>query len=235
MTMTDGDRLDAGAYALALDDGSERARFEAALLDDPELAEAVWMWEERLRPLGEAVPRRRVPARVWRGVESRLFGDELSARRRERRAVSFWRSFAMLFVGLSLAGLAAIAVLVARPDLLGLDGARRAGGEWIAPIVRLDGTIALLKVEPDGTLVVEPFPVLGPDEDAQIWLVPTSGDPVSLGVVTEDGRTRASVPRAAVERLDPSAEVVVTAEPPGGSPTGGPTGRRLGSGSLIEF
>ena len=234
MSLSDGDHIDAGEYALGLEANPERRRFEAGLIDDPELSQAVWNWEERFRPLADALRPRPAPRRVWRAVASRLFGADERAMRKARRAIAFWRDAALVFMTVAGITAASLVVIVVRPDLVGLGGGPRAE-DWIAAIVRLDGTIALARVDDEGRLVAEPVPTVGPDRSAELWLVPPSGVPVSLGLLDAVQRSHLALPPEAFDLMDASAEFVVTSEPAGGSPTGQPTGERLGSGSLTQI
>ncbi|ORE95446.1 anti-sigma factor [Acuticoccus yangtzensis] len=234
MSISDSDRVDAGEYALGLEDAADRRRFEVALIDDPELAGVVWHWEETFRPLAGALRPRKAPARVWRAITARLFGADDAALRKMRRAAVFWRDTAIAVMALFGVAAACLVAVVVRPDLAGIGGP--AGAEdWIATIVRLDGTIALARLSDDGRLVAEPVPPEIAQRAAELWLVPASGSPVSLGLLAPDGRSQISVPADAVRLIDSSTEFVVTSEPEGGSPSGQPTGARLGSGALTRI
>lgn len=233
MSISESDMVDAGEYALGLDAGTDRRRFETALLDDPELANAVWEWEETFRPLADALRARVAPRRVWSGIEARLFGRDVAAERRGRRAVAFWRDLSMLFATLAVLGVAGIALVIVRPDLVGIETAPRE--DWISAIVRLDGTIALARLDDDGRLIAEPVSPEALDRSAELWLVPETGNPVSLGLLDPETRSVLIIPPEAAGLINASTDFVVTSEPQGGSPTGQPTGERLGSGSLTRI
>ena len=68
---------------------------------------------------------------------------------------------------------------------------------------------------------------------AELWLIPADGKPRSLGLLT--GTKRVSVKLNADLRalIGVKAALAVSDEPPGGSPSGQPTGAILASGSLI--
>ncbi len=233
MSISDSDRIDAGEYALGLEDNSERRRFEAALIDDPELSQAVWSWEESFRPFADALRPRPAPARVWRAITQRLFGADERAQRKARRAIRFWRDATFVFMSASAIAAACLVLVAVRPDLVGLGGAR--GEDWVAAIVRLDGSIALARLDEQGRLVAEAVPTVAEQRSAELWLVPASGAPLSLGLLDPSGRSRLSVPREALDLIDADADFVVTSEPEGGSPTGQPTGEHIGSGSLTQI
>lgn len=221
--------IDAIEYVLALDGRDDRRRFEAELLDDPGLAAAVWTAEEQLRPLAEAIANRPVRGRVWQGIEARAFGRERKAQQRAQRAASFWRSLAQTFGVAAFASTAVLLVVLARPDLVSVPQP-----QWVAGIVRPDGTIALARVREDGRLVAQPFPV---DDvgSAELWLVTASAAPVSVALLATTAPTDIDLAPDVARRLEQGATLVITLEPAGGSPTGQPTGPRLGAGSLAQI
>lgn len=235
MSISDSDRVDAGEYALALEEADERRRFEAALIDDPELSQAVWSWEESFRPLADAVRPRPAPSRVWRSITARLFGADLEMQRKMRRATAFWRDAALTFMSATAVAAACLVVVVARPELVGGDFDDSLDPHWVAALVRLDGSIALVRVADNGHLIAEPMNPNDPARDSQLWLVSASGDPVSLGLLEEEQRSDFALPQGAVQRINVGAQFVVTSEPEGGSPTGQPTGQAIGSGSLTRI
>jgi anti-sigma-K factor RskA len=64
----------------------------------------------------------------------------------------------------------------------------------------------------------------------ELWLIAQDGVPVSLGLLAAGGET-VLVPPADLAAQLPGATLAVSAEPPGGSPTGSPT-RVLGAGPV---
>src|SRR5690349_24612825 len=84
------DRL-AAEYVLGTLRGAARRRFDALLPAHPTLRAAVAEWQERLAPLSQSVRAVEPPARVWQGVERRLFGTDAAPRRWWQR-VGAWRA-----------------------------------------------------------------------------------------------------------------------------------------------
>jgi anti-sigma-K factor RskA len=68
--------------------------------------------------------------------------------------------------------------------------------------------------------------------DLQLWLIAGNDAPVSLGVLPAQAMVALQVPAAVSARLAPDAVLAVSDEPPGGSPTGQPTGAVLAMGPL---
>jgi anti-sigma-K factor RskA len=86
-------------------------------------------------------------------------------------------------------------------------------------------------VSPDGrALVLRPIdaPPLTAQQVLELWAVPASGAPRSLGLVRAD--TATTVLRARL--LDNTAAFAISIEPAGGSPSGQPTGPIVSLGKL---
>ena len=209
----------AAEYVLGTMRGGARRRFEALLPAHVELRRATAAWQERLLPLTEAIDPVEPPGEVWRKISDRL----------ERRGtvvtgawqrLSFWRGFA------ALASVAAIglAVLLASPRpaappvvVVLAPTAAAASATSTSPIVA--------SISGDGTtLVMRPIvPVAAqPDRALELWAVPTDGTtPRSLGVLPAGAGATVALRGKVLAGVDTLA---VSVEPPGGSPTGKPTG-----------
>ena len=101
-----------------------------------------------------------------------------------------------------------------------------------------DAPAAMARLDPAaGALVIR---IALPEEEARVpelWLVPGDGVPRSLGVIEGGGADGLRVP---LDRLGgvapaPGDALAVSLEPPGGSPTGAPTGPVVASGALVEL
>ena len=65
-----------------------------------------------------------------------------------------------------------------------------------------------------------------------LWALPQGGAPKSLGVIPSGALVRVPLAAPADESLTNIPALAVSLEPPGGSPTGAPTGPVLYSGSI---
>lgn len=74
-----------------------------------------------------------------------------------------------------------------------------------------------------------------PTRVPELWLIPSGGKPLSLGVLPADGLAQIAIPPAFADQTRRDAIVAVSLEPPGGSPTGQPTGPVIGSGKLTNL
>lgn len=222
------DRL-ASEYVLGTLRGPARRRFENLLGAHPALQRAVARWQHRLAPLSASVAEVPPPEHVWQHIEGRLFGrldtpPQLAAPSPWRR-LALWRT---------LAGVATVAALalfmVARqvpppraPIVVVLDAQLAAAQALNASFVAsISADRRALVLKPLNSVELAPSQVL------QLWAVPGHGAPRSLGLVQPSGATtllRAQLPRD-------TAALAVSLEPPGGSPTGAPTGPIVSVGKL---
>jgi anti-sigma-K factor RskA len=218
--------LRAAEYVLGTLDAGERAALEREAAADARMAGRVRAWERRLAPLLAGLPSVAPPpwvrAALLRALPEAPDGrpDQLA---RLRRQVRRWR-FAAAGTGLLAAGLALFVAAGSRPEEPAGDGRYLAvvqtGGARPALIVRVDTRAGTAQVRP-----------VGADAPAgrslELWYVGGQG-PRPLGLVG-NGPSRVQLPPGA----SPDGVIAVSVEPPGGSPTGQPTGPVVYTGTLI--
>ena len=207
--------------------GRARARFEALLPGHPALQQAVHQWQARLMPLTTTLPPQTPPARVWQGIQQRLWPAPAPQPWWQR--LDLWRALS----GSALAGLVALGVMLAspppaQPPLVVVLESTGAAGTSPASIVA--------SVSGDGRALVTRTltPVsLGTDRVLELWSVPPAGNPQSLGLISANGVTVLRRERLPATLLKGgTAALAVSVEPPGGSPTGVPTGPVVFAGKL---
>lgn len=217
----------AAEYVLGTLHGGARRRFEALLPAHPRLRQARLDWERRLLQLDDAIQPVAPSPRVWAGIEQRLFG--------ETRAMVRWWQKLVLWQG--AAGLAAAAALTlgvllsqpapVQPPIVVVMAAQPAAA---APGVQPASFVA--SVSGDGrSLVLKPLTEgqqVALNKALELWAVPASGAPRSLGLVSAERATTVLRTRL----LKDTAAFAVSVEPPGGSPTGAPTGPIVSVGQL---
>ncbi len=217
----------AADYVLGTLRGAARRRFEALLPAHAGLRAATEAWQARLLPLTAAIDPVPPPARVWERVSARIDGAHRVASaaapataetRGAWHRLSFWRGLTA-FASVAALGLA---VLLANPRpglppvVIVLAATPAAPGTAAVPAI-------VASISGDGkTLVTRPIvPVaVAADRSLELWAVPTSGPPRSLGVLPGGSGTVAL--RGHI--LTGVDTLAVTVEPPGGSPSGAPTG-----------
>ncbi|MEP6997071.1 MAG: anti-sigma factor [Betaproteobacteria bacterium] len=219
----------AAHYVLGTMPARARSRFARLARTDSVLGDAIRAWEARLSPLAQSVPPVEPPERVWMAILARIDrGGAASApeRRGAWASVSLWR-------GLALTGFAtaiALAVVLLMPPL------ERPEATLVAVLAGDDAKPALL-ASADRTgrvLTVKLIAPLAPaaDRSLQLWALPATGNPRSLGLVPMSGIVRIALPVAAGTALQDIPALAVSLEPSGGSPTGLPTGPVLYSGPI---
>jgi anti-sigma-K factor RskA len=88
------------------------------------------------------------------------------------------------------------------------------------------------------SLVVVPASLLTNDPRAmELWLILPGPNqrPHSLGLIQPGQPIRLTIPPELAGQLTPDAALAVSLEPPGGSPTGQPTGPVIASGKLTSL
>ncbi|WP_283179191.1 anti-sigma factor [Gemmobacter sp. 24YEA27] len=71
--------------------------------------------------------------------------------------------------------------------------------------------------------------------DFQLWIARGAEAPVSLGVIPAGVSTRVGTTDQIRALMTTSAHMAISLEPPGGSPTGQPTGPVLAVGDLLDI
>ncbi|WP_028225365.1 anti-sigma factor [Paraburkholderia ferrariae] len=236
--------LSGAEYALGVLDAHERRAVERAAEADPVLRAAIERWQDRLAPLAGDLRPLAVPARVWTRIERDL--GFLPARDTPPPAALAWwsnlRLWRVVGVGASMAAVAlAIVNVVVLREARGPAPATPvalapAGTYMVATLARPDGvahwtaTVDLRRSE----MVIVPAvkPAIRADRATELWLIPPGEKPIALGVFPADAPARMSLPPAVVAQLSARAVLAVSIEPPGGSPTGQPTGPVVATGPM---
>lgn len=223
------DRL-AADYVAGTLRGPARRRFEALLPAHPALRAAVRAWQDRLMPLTATLAPQPPPPQVWQRIQARIGGAAAVAPAPAAwwARLAFWRGFAALasVAALSLAVLLASPGPTLPPIVVVMNATAPAGGAG--------GVIPasfVASISGDGRAVVTKPLVqvaLQPDRVLELWAAAGKNPPRSLGLISASGATvvrRASLPQG-------TDHLAVSLEPPGGSPTGAPTGPVLAVGQL---
>ncbi|MBX3603661.1 MAG: anti-sigma factor [Piscinibacter sp.] len=222
------DRL-AADYVAGTLRGPARRRFEALLPAHAGLRAAVRAWQARLMPLTAVLPPQTPSPQVWRRIEARIGGAPAAAAAPARwwARLAFWRGLSALatVAALSLAVLLASPGPAQPPIVVVLNAATPPAAGGIVP------ASFVASISGDGRAVVtRPLidVALPPQRVLELWAAAGSNPPRSLGLISERGAT---VVRQA--RLPAGTDhLAVSLEPPGGSPTGAPTGPVLYVGRL---
>lgn len=234
MNLLLGDRPDrlAAEYVLGTLTGGARRRFDVLLPAHPNLRRAVASWEARLLPMALKAEALAPSPAVWSGIEAMLgwnvapVGAATSAAASgasrgvpSSRKLRFWQAFS------ALASLAALLLAM-------LARVAPAQAPIIVVLHATSGTQTLVAglSQDRQQLSIQPLQrvSLTPSQSLELWALPRSGAPASLGVIAADKLTALSkknLPRD-------TKGLAVTLEPLGGSPHGVATGPILFVGDL---
>lgn len=229
--MSEAEDIDmlAAEYALGTLPAAERAAVAMRARSETSLAAAIEAWERRLGPLAETVAPREAPAGVWEKIEARITeggGNVIAIERRLRRWQA--RAIAASAIAASLALFVGVREFSPAPEDKMLVAVLQKDAQSPAFLVSVDLdkrqlTIRAVAAKPE------------PGKSYELWLVHDElKTPRSLGLIGAQpvtvGPTLASYAPNVIE----DATLAVSLEPPGGSPTGAPTGPVLWSGKLLQ-
>jgi len=229
------DDIFAAEYALGVLDGPGRSRAARRVRRDAAFARAVEDWETRLAPMLTAIEPVEPPAGLWQAIDT-----DLARIARVRAALTpaavpattgrvshLWQWFGVGSFGLLAASLALLFVVVQpRPQLPPLTASLAAEG---------GGVPLYTAVVYPGALSATLVPVSAntdPAKAQQLWLIAPEKNPVSLGLLSATAPLRIDITR---EQLAKGGMLAISLEPPGGSPTGQPTGPVIATGKLKEI
>jgi anti-sigma-K factor RskA len=238
--------LVAAEYVLGVLGAHERAAVERVLARDANMAREVAFWEERLGAMADEVAPVAPPEAMLALIETAVFGrPEASPNarpaavvQRQRaglwRSLAFWRGLAFVSAALAAASLAALAYL-GPLRLLPSTGSRQ---PLLATLGQTSGQPGFVAAIGGGgrELVIVPASLLAADQRSmELWLIPAGDKPHSLGLIAPGAPVRLTLPPDLVGRVNTDAALAVSLEPPGGSPTGQPTGPVIASGKLTSL
>jgi anti-sigma-K factor RskA len=200
----------AAEFVLGTLRGPARRRFEKWRATTPRVQERCRFWEENLMQLARGVRPIRPPPRVWQGIRARLNFTASEPRRRPGRALAIAASV-LLVAGLS-------ALLYWRSlgpgKLVEVATIKTPAGSQVWEVDVYSGRLVVHTGQP---------PAHPTDRDYELWALPAGGKPVSLGVLPTSGTAQRTLTAVQRQALANAAQVAVTVEPLGGSPTGQPT------------
>ncbi len=216
----------AGEYVLGTLRGPARVRFERLVEDDPHLWQEVAFWERRLGTLGEALPDRVPPQRVWDAIDAELGAERAPAPPRPNlwQSLPFWRGFGLLAAGAAAALLVVALLPPATPDFRPVQVATLQN--------EADGSAWIVRVAADGVAEIAAVnaPAAAPGRNYELWLLRGADQaPVSLGLASTAKTQRIALPATFAD----GTGFAISVEPAGGSPTGAPTGPVLFVGGLV--
>ncbi|MGR3341716.1 MAG: anti-sigma factor [Paracoccaceae bacterium] len=218
------DNVLAGEYALHLLDAEARRLFEARLAREPQLRALLRDWDENFASLADEIAPVTPPSRVKGKIDAVLFAAAPSATTRRRSFLNFGTG---VIAGFALALLLFVVLPVTQ--------FAPSGPTYTAEIAAEDRTIVILaRYEADaGTLQIERIAGQAvPGRVLELWLIADGASgPVSLGVLPSSETATITISDEHIAALA-GGTLAISDEPPGGSPTGQPTGAILAVGKV---
>lgn len=223
----------AAAYALGTLRGGARRRFESQARQSPALRALALAWQERLAAMTELSTGQQPSPNVWKRIEIALRNEQparaaAGADRARPRGVGFWRGAALA------GGFAAVVAftfaawtgsrLDAQPEIryVAMLQGDRSSPEMLVTFDARHGTLTLKRL---GQFQE------GEGRSLQLWALPPSGAPRSLGVLERGSVMKLATAPGEVRQVPALA---ISLEPEGGAPAGsGPTGPVLFKGALV--
>jgi anti-sigma-K factor RskA len=207
----------AAQYVLGTLRGPARRRFERYCRSNASALHAVRRWEDRLVDLLANVVPVAPSALVWDRVKFRIRREHGLKPKRPFATLSNWRFAAA-------AGIAALAIAFGvwtgfgpgSSQLVATVVSQQQTQMWLIEAPRSRGE---LRVRAADNLALDPARAY------ELWALPGAGAaPVSLGLMPKSGRGTLELNDAQRLALSRSAQIAISLEPLGGSPTGAPTG-----------
>jgi anti-sigma-K factor RskA len=233
----DEGRVLAAEYVLGVLSAEERRAVEARMAEEASFAREIAEWEERLGGMASYVPPATPPAQTWLRIQASLGEQPFSTTPRPTsiwETLAFWRG---LTIGSSVLAAACVAALVyigmrpmqpaapRTPLLATLSGTQTKMPNFVATI-GADGH----------SLTIVPAALLTTDKRSmELWLIPQGGKPASLGLISAGQAVQLNLPPELAQQVATGASLAVSLEPPGGSPTGQPTGEVIALGNLSRL
>ena len=232
----DEGRVFAAEYVLGVLSAEERRAVEKRMAEESSFAREVAEWEDRLGPMASYVTPVTPPAQTWMRIEASLGAPTSTAAAPPAtiwQSLTFWRGLGIGSSAIAAACVAALVYVGMRPTTL-------------TPRVPLLATLTGLKtnqpnfvaaISTDGrSLTIVPASLLTADKRSmELWLIPEGGKPASLGLIAAGQPVQLNVPPNLLPLVGSGATLAVSLEPPGGSPTGQPTGEVIAHGNLTRL
>ncbi|MDP1027212.1 anti-sigma factor [Sphingomonas sp. KR1UV-12] len=231
MAIDEDTDMAAAELALGLIEGEERAAALRRVLADPGFAAEVERWRQWLAQLFDLWPEVEPPAELIDRIDASLGGVAMPRVRR----------FPWPLLAIASSALAAclLVIVALRPGGGPPPGsppieapAPEAAQPTLVAAIGGEGAAVAASFDPgDGSLRVTAAPKVPAGRAAQLWVIGGDGVPHALGLLARDA-TLLALPQADRVRIAAGATLAISVEPPGGSPTGKPTGPVIATGAL---
>lgn len=229
----------AAEYALGVLAGDELRRARQLARTDPNFRAEVARWSGRLAPMLDEIAAAPPPAAAWTAIQDRLGGGDDGNVVQLRRSATRWRGIAVAMSAIAACLAIFIVVRPIPPAQAPVEVHRPAPAEPMLAMLGEDGkgTKVVASWDPSAQRLV--LAVTGdmppdPRHSHELWVIPADGKPRSLGTMGTTRQMHMQLADALAQLLQQGATIAISVEPPGGSPTGAPTGPVVASGALTK-
>ncbi|MBL8908023.1 MAG: anti-sigma factor [Rhizobiales bacterium] len=221
-----GDDALAAEYVLGVLAPDERQDVVERIARDRGFARLVDDWEARLGGLSEEYAEATPPAHIKTAVDRRLFEDAAQPPSGLWESLAAWRTIAGVLAAL-LVLLVVVPVLrptfvPEAPRLVALLDSENSAVSYLAIYEPQTGSVALSRVGAGEQA----------NRDFELWVINKDEAPVSIGVIPPGEAVRVALGDALRGHVRAGANLAISLEPKGGSPTGRPTGPVVAMGEL---
>jgi anti-sigma-K factor RskA len=242
----DGEDLTAAEYALGVLDETERAAAEARSAREPAFAQAVLAWVLRLEPLIDRIDPVEPSAALWTRITAATAPKTVSApvptpandAPSPRRPVR-WRAWAVGVGAIAAVALLFVGVRMGVPigGSPAVSTGAQSGQTLVATLTLTESNASAFTVAYDpARSMVYATPAadfsIPHARAAELWLIPADGKPRAVGLVDPSKAASMPMPPPFRALAREKAVMALSIEPPGGSPTGSPTGPVVATGAL---
>ncbi|HWG10916.1 MAG TPA: anti-sigma factor [Rhodanobacteraceae bacterium] len=238
-TSFDQDREDLryAEYVLGVLDADARAEVAREIAGSDEAATAVALWQQRLLPLAAEIAAEEVPPYLWSRIRSALQWDDVPAPSARATGMGLWQNLRFWQrIAFGASALAAACLLLLLVQRFVLMPPKPVIPYMAATITQTDGRVgwtATMDIAKASMIIVPASPQsFAPGHAPELWLIPKGEKPIAVGMIVPDAPTTLDLDKALLARLGPTATLAVSIEPPGGSPTGQPTGPVIATGTI---
>jgi anti-sigma-K factor RskA len=196
---------------------------------EPSFATMVAAWQTRFAPWAAEIAEVAAPPQVWERIAAAINAD-FPAQKQSLgwwQSLAFWRGLSLATGALAAACLGALIYLGNAPQQAPLTAGIDGGGHrhFVATVDTRTGSIAVVPAAYSADATREP----------ELWLIPADGKPRPLGMLRADRAVTIKIPTDLATLTVGNAVLAVSLEPPGGSPTGSPTGPVIATGKLTSL
>lgn len=238
----DDPRALAGELALRVLPPEEERAARAREVAEPAFAAEVDAWNEHLAGFADGIAPVEPSAAVWPRVEAGIAPDLATSAANDNGRTAFWRAWAIGSTGLLAASLAAVALLIVRPESAPVVQAPPAavGVTRVATLAPPAGgapVIALAYDTATGNLFVIPTGPMNANGVPHLWLVkPNNGGVQLIGAIDGSTATRHTLTSVLADTAGQAVAVAISIEPPGHTPADDkPDGPVVASGALTQL